>query len=259
MDFRAGTLDTPEGRAVIERLNQGIAALNDNQRQAIILDYTSRKLYQYDLSDYIHQYGLILLAGLLLIALVIVVTAQRVRSVRKLHEQKIRQMMDKDPLTGLLNMNGFRRRVEELLLAHPDKPYFLSYNNIRDFKYINDSLGREAGDALLKFWAEKSLENLSEEEVIARIEGDHFAVLRLITDDEKMREDERNVFAPVQNFFINQGKETRVQICSGSGGYQIRGYPGMVPAAGGLREGTDYRSRGPLQMGPHQTGLAVPV
>ena len=215
MDFRAGTLDTPEGRAVIERLNQGIAALNDNQRQAIILDYTSRKLYQYDLSDYIHQYGLILLAGLLLIALVIVVTAQRVRSVRKLHEQKIRQMMDKDPLTGLLNMNGFRRRVEELLLTHPDKPYFLSYNNIRDFKYINDSLGREAGDELLKFWAEKSLENLSEEEVVARIEGDHFAVLRLITDDEKMREDERNVFAPVQNFFINQGKETRVQICSG--------------------------------------------
>ena len=53
MDFRAGTLNTPEGQAVIERLNQGIAALTDHQRQAIILDYTSRKLYRYDFSDYL--------------------------------------------------------------------------------------------------------------------------------------------------------------------------------------------------------------
>ena len=165
--------------------------------------------------DHLHQYGLILLAGLLFIALVIVAAVWRVRSVRKLHEQKMRQMMDTDPLTGLLNMNGFRKRAEELLRAHPDTPYFLSYNNIRDFKYINDSLGREAGNELLKFWAERSRENLSEEEVIARVDSDHFAVLRLITGDEKMREDEKNVITPVQNFFINQGKETRVQMCSG--------------------------------------------
>ena len=165
--------------------------------------------------DHLHQYGLILLAGLLFIALVIAAAVWRVRSVRKQHEQKMRQMMDTDPLTGLLNMNGFRKRVEELLRAHPDTPYFLSYNNIRDFKYINDSLGREAGNELLKFWAERSRENLSEEEVIARVDSDHFAVLRLITGDEKMREDEKNVITPVQNFFINQGKETRVQMCSG--------------------------------------------
>ena len=215
MDFRAGTLNTPEGQAVIERLNQGIAALTEHQRQAIILDYTSRKLYRYDFSDYLYQYRLILLAGLIIIALVIVIAVQRVRSEQKLHEQTIQQMMDKDPLTGLLSMNGFRKRVEELLRAHPDTPYFLSYNNIRDFKYINDSLGRDAGNALLKFWAEKSLENLSEEEAIARVDADHFAVLRLITVDEQMREDERNVFLPIQNFFINQGIETRVQICSG--------------------------------------------
>ncbi|MER2151656.1 MAG: diguanylate cyclase, partial [Candidatus Limivicinus sp.] len=153
--------------------------------------------------------------GLLLAASLLVIAKQREDAVRKEHEEKLLHLMDHDPLTGLLNMNGFRKRAEELLLAHPDKPYFLSYNNIRDFKFINDSLGREAGNELLKFWAEKSLEYMSEDEVIARVDGDHFAVLRLIADDEKMREDEKNVFQPVQNFFIDQGRQHRVQICSG--------------------------------------------
>ena len=112
-------------------------------------------------------------------------------------------------------MNGFRKRVEELLTTHLDAPYFLSYNNIRGFKFINDSLGREAGDDLLKFWTAKSLEHLSNDEAIGRITADRFAVLRHITAEEVTNEDVKNVFEPVHNFFINQGKTNRVQICSG--------------------------------------------
>ena len=154
--------------------------------------------------------------GLLLAAFVFFMAKQREDAVRKEHEEKMQQLMDHDPLTGLLNMNGFRKRVEELLRANPDKPYFLSYNNIRDFKFINDSLGREAGDELLKFWAGKSLEHLSENEAIGRVDGDHFAVLRLVAGEERMHEDEREVFTPVRNFFLDQGRgDRRVLLCSG--------------------------------------------
>lgn len=215
MDFRAGTLDTLEGRALIERLNRGIALLTDTRRQAVILDYTSRRLYRYDISDYINQYWQFFLLDLLLFIALIVIAVQRIHAIRREQDAKIRQMLDHDSLTGLLSMNGFRKRVEELLRTHPDTTYFLSYNNIRDFKFINDSLGREAGDELLKFWARKSVENLSDDEAIGRVAVDHFAVLRHISDDEQMKTDERNVFEPVRNFFINQGKENRVQICSG--------------------------------------------
>ena len=161
------------------------------------------------------QYGLVIALVLLLIALIIVVAVQRVHSVRKWHEAKMQQMMNHDPLTGLLNMDGFRKRVTELLRAHPGAPYFLSYNNIRNFKYINDSLGRKAGDELLRFWARRSLENLSEDEAIARVNADRFAVLRLIPDEENMRSDERNVIFPIRNFFVDQGLELRVQLDSG--------------------------------------------
>lgn len=215
MDFRVGTLDTPQGQGIIQRLDEGIAKLSDPRRQAVVLAYTSRQLYHKDLYDYLYEYGLVLLLALLLLIALLVIAFMKVRAVRMEHEEKLRQMVDHDSLTGVYSMDGFRKRVVELLRNHPDTPYFLSYNNIRDFKFINDSLGREAGDELLKFWAQKSQETLSDEEAIGRIDADHFAVLRHIASEEKMHEDEKNVFEPVQNFFIDQGKEFRVRICSG--------------------------------------------
>ena len=71
MDFRAGALDTPKGRAVIERLNDGIAKIDDTHRQAITLDYTTRRLYHYDIFDYLYQYGAaFVLIGLLVVAMI---------------------------------------------------------------------------------------------------------------------------------------------------------------------------------------------
>ena len=109
----------------------------------------------------------------------------------------------------MLSASGFRKRAEDLLRAHPDTPYFLSYNNIRDFKFINDSLGREAGDELLRFWVQKSLENMSDEETMGRIDADHFAVLRHISSEEMIAEgvekEEQAQFLRQQGCFLMQG------------------------------------------------------
>lgn len=215
MDFRAGTLDTPKGRAIIERLNSGIAGMSEAYRRAVIIDHTSRKLYQYDFYDYLYQYGLVALLVIFLFASLLVIAILKQRALRMEQEEELRRLADQDQLTGLLSLNGFRKRVEEILREHPDTPYILSYNNIRDFKFINDSLGREAGDELLKFWARVSMEYLSEEEAMGRVTADRFVVLRHIETEDKMRSDEKNVIEPVQNFFINQGKENKVQLCSG--------------------------------------------
>ena len=215
MDFRAGTLDTPEGRAVIERLNGGIAQISDTRCQAIILDYTSRQLYQYDLSDYIYSYRWILIGIGLVFAALLLFAVSRMRAYRKAEEEKMRQLRDRDPLTGVYSMEGFRKRTEELLRSHPDAPYLISYNNIRNFKFINDSLGRAAGDDVLRFWSGKSVEYMTDEEAIGRVGGDHFIVLRRINGEDQMSRDERDIFEPVRSYFTSRGHETRLQICSG--------------------------------------------
>jgi EAL domain-containing protein (putative c-di-GMP-specific phosphodiesterase class I)/GGDEF domain-containing protein/ABC-type amino acid transport substrate-binding protein len=215
MDFRAGAPDTPEGNAIIERLNEGIATLTDTHRQAIVLDYTTRRLYRYDFSDYIHQYGLAILFGALLIAAIIVIVVLRQRNYRLEQEEKMQRLIDQDPLTGALSLNGFRKRVEELLRAHPDAPYLLSYNNIRNFKYINDSLGRTAGDELLRFWAERSAEIMAEEEAMCRVDSDHLAFLRHIGKADRIQLEETHVYEPMRSYFIDRGGKNRVQISAG--------------------------------------------
>lgn len=215
MDFRAGAADTPAGRAIIDRLNGGIAALSDTRRQAIILDYTSRRLYQYDFFDYLYQYGLLLLLGVLLFASLIVIAVQKNHAIRMEQAEKMHRLIDHDPLTGVYSLNGFRKRVEELLRAHPDIPYLLAFTNIRNFKYVNDSLGMAAGDELLRFWVSKTLETLTDEEAMGRVTGDRFAVLRRLGGDDLLRMDDHKVIDSVRNYFVDQGKEHKVQICGG--------------------------------------------
>lgn len=67
VDFRVGTLDTPEGRKIIERLNRGISKLPDERRQTIITNSTLSFKYEYDFSDYVYQYkfGILFCVGLI--------------------------------------------------------------------------------------------------------------------------------------------------------------------------------------------------
>ena len=215
MDFRAGAQDTPKGQEIIERLNDGIAGLTDTRRQAITLDYTSRKLYQYGFSDFLYQYGLIALLVVLLIVVVAALAVMKNREIRSAHEEKIRQLVDHDPLTGVFNLNGFRKRAEELLRTHPDTPYLLVYANIKNFKFINDSLGMASGDELLRFWASQTLPTLSEEEAIGRVTADRFVVLRRNGGAEALRKDDQEVLGPVRNYFTDRGRENRVLLCGG--------------------------------------------
>ena len=215
MDFRVGTPNTLAGREIVDRLNRGIASLDYNRRQAVILDYTSRRLYQYDLGDYLYQYGLILFLSALILVFMVVIALQRQSALKREQEEKMRKMVDYDQLTGVLSLTGFRKKAEELIRRHPDIAYMISYNNIKDFKYINESFGRMTGDELLRFWADRSMERLSEEEAIGRLEGDHFAVLRRVNGMENMRGDEKGVFELVRDFFIAKGKDNKVLICSG--------------------------------------------
>ena len=215
MDFRAGVPDTPKGQEIIDRLNGGIAELTDTRRQAITLDYTSRKLYQYELSDYLHQYGLIILLIVLLIIAVIVLAVMKNRELRTAHEEKIRQLVDQDPLTGVFSLSGFRKRAAELLRSRPDTPYFLVYANVKNFKFINDSLGRASGDELLRFWTSRMLPTLSDEEAMGRVTADRFVILRRNGGDEALRKDDQEMLAPVRSYFTDRGKENRVLLCGG--------------------------------------------
>ncbi|MBQ8095255.1 MAG: EAL domain-containing protein [Clostridia bacterium] len=215
MDFRAGVPDTEAGRKRIERLNEGIAVISDMRRRAVTLDYTSRRLYHYSFDDYLYQSRHVLVLAAMLLAVFLVIAVKRLNAYRKMQEEKLQKLLNIDPLTGALTLGAFKKRVDDLLRRHPDTPYLLTYTNIRNFKFINDSLGRSAGDELLKFWVQRTKVHLTDDEAICRIVADHFAIIRRIREDDQISADEKRVVEPVRNYFIERGKENKVQLCSG--------------------------------------------
>jgi diguanylate cyclase (GGDEF)-like protein len=107
-----------------------------------------------------------------------VVTVLDMSVVRSLHQQLEHQAVT-DPLTGLLNRRGFYQAAEGALLRaeRSDKAQALMYMDLDGFKRINDLLGHDAGDKVLRWVAEQLKECLGSEALLARMGGDEFTAL----------------------------------------------------------------------------------
>jgi diguanylate cyclase (GGDEF)-like protein len=84
---------------------------------------------------------------------------------------RIRRQMDYDDLTGLPNRTLFRRR-----LGASGRDAAVLLLDVDHFKEVNDALGHELGDELLRGIGER-LAALCEDETVGRLGGDEFAVL----------------------------------------------------------------------------------
>lgn len=98
---------------------------------------------------------------------------------RKRAERQIHYLAYHDPLTGLPNRRAFHDRLEEALRqAAPNAgSVTVMLIDLDHFKVINDSLGHDRGDRLLRLVANLLEAETGEQGVVARIGGDEFMVL----------------------------------------------------------------------------------
>jgi len=84
-----------------------------------------------------------------------------------------------DPLTGLANRRLFLDRLAQHMRSASANGHIIALFlfDLERFKKINDTLGRTAGDDLLKLVAKWLAENLGGYDVLARVDADHFAVV----------------------------------------------------------------------------------
>ena len=96
-------------------------------------------------------------------------------------EEKLNYLAYYDSLTGLPNRTLFHERISQALLsAHESGTRAaLLLLDLQRFGIINDTYGRQAGDALLKLVAERLENVLSSQEWLARIDADTFAIVLL--------------------------------------------------------------------------------
>ncbi|MBJ7331182.1 MAG: EAL domain-containing protein [Solirubrobacteraceae bacterium] len=99
---------------------------------------------------------------------------------RKAFEDQLVRQALRDPLTGLANRVLFMERLDHKLQRserHPEDGFAVLFVDIDQFKVVNDSLGHQVGDELLKTVAERLSGGLRPGDTIARLGGDEFAIL----------------------------------------------------------------------------------
>jgi len=94
-------------------------------------------------------------------------------------QKKLDYLSYYDALTGLANRTLFLERVAQYVRGAVSGGHKLALFliDLERFKNINDSLGRPAGDALLKLVAEWLTRNVGDANLLARVDADHFAVV----------------------------------------------------------------------------------
>lgn len=99
---------------------------------------------------------------------------------RKSIEEIMKYHASHDPVTGLANRRLFLDRLTQQILTarrHKDAPVAVMFLDLDRFKHINDTLGHEAGDQLLKQVAQRLRSTVRESDTVARVGGDEFTVL----------------------------------------------------------------------------------
>ncbi|HDO1336405.1 TPA: GGDEF domain-containing protein, partial [Aeromonas veronii] len=78
-----------------------------------------------------------------------------------------------DPLTGLLNREGFKNALDEKCKSNVE--FLVAYADLDKFKEINDFMGHSAGDLVLKISSARMSSILGINSHVARLGGDEFA------------------------------------------------------------------------------------
>jgi diguanylate cyclase (GGDEF)-like protein len=129
------------------------------------------------------------------------------------HAQRVEYLAYHDGLTGLPNRSMFSKLLAQSISeAHRyDRRPAVAFLDLDRFKQINDTLGHDAGDQLLKEVANRLKSCVRDSDTVARLGGDEFVVLLPEPDDAKHAAIiAQKILAAAARPFTLMGQEFRV-------------------------------------------------
>ena len=107
------------------------------------------------------------------------VIAQYDITATKRYESELEFQTNRDALTGLANRTLLRDRLGQAIsyACRYDHPIWVLFVDLDRFKFVNDTLGHQAGDALLKAVALRMNESVRDTDTISRMSGDEFVIV----------------------------------------------------------------------------------
>ncbi|RVU84238.1 EAL domain-containing protein [Leucothrix sargassi] len=152
-----------------------------------------------------------LTAFFLMVAVIWIFMLKRSKKALLVREQQIRQQANFDSLTGLLNRRHFNNVLNEEMERTPPVPFALIVLNIRQFKEINDTLGHNIGDILLKRVSRRIKNTVRGSDIIARLGGDEFTiVIKRIENSEHIQRIVETVLNSLKSEFLIDGHSIHI-------------------------------------------------
>ncbi|MGZ3181558.1 MAG: putative bifunctional diguanylate cyclase/phosphodiesterase [Telluria sp.] len=165
--------------------------------------------------------GLTLLVGMCSLALAWLLVASLRRAIRRA-EAHLHFLAHVDPVTHLPNRHEFNERLEFAMARarRRNTAVGLLLLDLDNFKVVNDTLGHDCGDSLLKLVAMRLKQTLRSTDVVCRIGGDEFVVIVEPTDEERETElVARKILAALQAPFEVEGHQLYVSCSVGVSQY----------------------------------------
>jgi diguanylate cyclase (GGDEF)-like protein/PAS domain S-box-containing protein len=145
---------------------------------------------------------------------------------QRIAEQRIRHLATHDSLTDLPNRMMFSQMLAAALALGKrcNHKFAVLFLDLDRFKFINDSLGHEAGDKLLQEIAVRLKGAIGGGDTIARMGGDEFVVLvREVTHVDQVSEVARKLLAAAAESFVLAQQECNVTASIGIAMYPTHG------------------------------------
>jgi diguanylate cyclase (GGDEF)-like protein/PAS domain S-box-containing protein len=139
--------------------------------------------------------------------------------VRLRYQEQLRQLSEQDALTGLRNRRRFERDISDQVgRAHRYGEFAtLLIIDLNGFKSINDQYGHRVGDRALKTISTALRRRLRDNDIVARVGGDEFAILMpyaRVEDAQQVADDLRAVVANCK-IAVQDGSEVRLSASIG--------------------------------------------
>ncbi len=130
--------------------------------------------------------------------------------------EKLTHLNKHDPLTGLLNRVGLAERMAQIsAVARPGAGIAVMYLDLDGFKLVNDSLGHDFGDELLKVVARRFADG-GRHAAFARLGGDEFCgVFHPVVDEREARESAERLRALLDRPIVVDQREVNVSVSVG--------------------------------------------